>query len=78
VIAAIREAIKPDWIDRAVTYLAPVLGARRHSGAGHCRGKAHPISWSIYGPVTLTNRSKSDFRCHPRRVVSISYKRLQS
>ncbi|HXH13523.1 MAG TPA: phage portal protein [Alphaproteobacteria bacterium] len=28
-IAAIRQAIKPNWIDRAVGYLAPVLGAKR-------------------------------------------------
>ena len=28
-IAAIREAMKPNWIDRAVGYLAPVVGARR-------------------------------------------------
>ncbi len=28
-IAAIREAIKPNWIDRAVGYVAPVLGAKR-------------------------------------------------
>ncbi len=28
-IAAIREAIKPNWIDRAVGYFAPVFGARR-------------------------------------------------
>ncbi len=28
-IAAIREAMKPNWIDRAVGYVAPVLGARR-------------------------------------------------
>jgi hypothetical protein len=38
--------------------------------------KAHPKSWSNYGPVIVSERAETAFGSHPCRGFSINYDRI--